>query len=423
MALGGMLVLVAALADRLGFGSAGSLGVGQVLLGALGVALLLVGLLGRGFKGFYKGLALVFVNTLVLLAGLELGSIVLGRLGMERRVARIEGLPYYEAQEWSALYWREARQAEAYRYEPYVLWRHRPFSGRTVSYDESGHRRVPGRGCAEGDVRLFTFGGSTMLGWGSPDWGTIPAYLQSGLRERTGDPVCVVNMAEDGYVSTQSTVELVLQLQAGNVPGLVVFYDGVNEVLAAHESGRPYVHVTLEKIASRFEQREHPLWRWYRSSRQYAVIVQPLLRKRPRSPVAESGLPHAVASTYLANLHLVQALSEAYGFHLCFFLQPHLGVGKKPLAPSERRMLESMDPEYLDLARRTYRAIRALAETTDEIQTLTDVFDDHPEQIWIDAEGHVTPRGNELVSQAMLSSLLEALALARDDSEGPDLGS
>ena len=45
------------------------------------------------------------------------------------------------------------------------------------------------------------------MGWGAPDWGTIPAYLQESLGELIEGPVCVVNKAEDGYVSAKMSPE------------------------------------------------------------------------------------------------------------------------------------------------------------------------------------------------------------------------
>ena len=408
----GVVVLSAALlVDRLGLGSPGSLGIGQVLLGLAGVALVLMGLLGRKFTNLYVTVATSLLGMVVLLGALELGSIVVARFALRSRAARIENLPYYKAQEWTSLHWREARQAEAYRYEPYLLWRHRPFSGQTVNFDESGHRTIPGPPCKDGDLRVFSFGGSTMLGWGSPDWGTIPAYLQQGLHERFGDAVCVVNLAEDGFVSTQSVIALALELQSGNIPDFVVFYDGVNDVLAAHESGRPRAHVTLAKIASRFEEREHPLLKWYKSSRQYALLERWVIQRSrgnlmDRSTV-DPGLPQAVATTYLANLRLVKALAESYQFEFFFFLQPHLGAGDKVLAPSERQMLERMDDRWLALGRDTYRAIQSLDTPSDHLRVLSDVFDEERGQIWIDEAGHVTPQGNELVARAIVSEIAD----------------
>jgi hypothetical protein len=68
---------------------------------------------------------------------------------------------------------------------------------------------------------------------GAPDWGTIPAYLQEELEERFNGAVCVVNYGEDGFASTQEVILLLIELQRGNVPDAVIFYDGVNDVTAA----------------------------------------------------------------------------------------------------------------------------------------------------------------------------------------------
>jgi hypothetical protein len=40
-----------------------------------------------------------------------------------------------------------------------------------------------------------------------------------------------------GWVSTQSVIMLLRQLQHGNIPDVVVFYDGVNDTYAAYQQG------------------------------------------------------------------------------------------------------------------------------------------------------------------------------------------
>ena len=98
-----------------------------------------------------------------------------------------------------------------------------------------------------------------MWGTGSPDWGTIPANLQKGLEKLRQGPVCVMNFAESAYVSTQDIIMLLLQLQSGNVPDLVVFYNIAGDISAAYQSGRAGVHANLDEIAARFEGRRSQL--------------------------------------------------------------------------------------------------------------------------------------------------------------------
>lgn len=405
--LGSALVLIALLADQLGLGTPGSLGIGQVILALTGILVALGGILGRTFPRFYRGLAVVLLNTVVLLAVVEITAIVMARVAPKTEDLRIKTLPYYASKDWSDTYWREAHGAFDYRYDPYVVWKNRPISGELVNLDDRGFRHTPGTHCIEGAFRIFAFGGSTMQGWGAPDWGTITAHLQEGLERRLNRAVCLVNLAVDGYVSTQSVVAMLLELQSGNVPDAVIFYDGVNDVLAAYESGQPRTHVTLQKIASRFERREHPLGQWLRSSRIYALlnrwVIQPFARPNAHRLPAHEGLADAVARNYLANQSVVKALSAYFGFDYYFFWQPHLGIGNKVLTVDEAKILQKMNDAWLLLARETYSHIASVDSDGDRMWNLSNAFDDSAEQLWIDHAGHITPEGNRLVALWMLN--------------------
>lgn len=422
LVVGGSLIIIAFLIDRLGYGDPGNFGSGQFLLVIVGLVVFLTGLLGKKIVNFYRGVALILLNTLVLLACLELGAIIVARSLQQVKSAEIQNLPYYAAQDWTQVYWQEAKLAENYAYKPYTIWRHLPFVGQTVNINQEGIRQTPGAECSVGAYKVFTFGGSTMLGWGSPDWGTIPAYLQTELEDQIEGPVCVVNLAEDGYVSTQSLVGLMLQLQAGNIPNLVIFYDGVNEVIAAQESGQPSAHVTLAKIADRFEQRDHPLVTWGKSTRMYTVLQHWANRlnqqgnnntaedsSRPGIGTDTSNLAASVAETYLSNYKIVGALAREYRFDYFFFLQPHLAVEGKTLTTEERNMRSSIDPTLVVLAKAVYDNIALKAPNHEYFWDLTDVFKEEESQIYIDDVGHITPEGNSLVALEMLSLIEDDL--------------
>jgi acyl-CoA synthetase (AMP-forming)/AMP-acid ligase II len=107
-------------------------------------------------------------------------------------------------------------------------------------------------------LKVFTFGGSPMWGTGSPDWSTIPAYLRIELEEARRRPLCIMNFGESAYVSTQSVIELMLQLQAGNVPDIAIFTDGVNDIFTGYQSGKAGIHQNFEQIAARLEGTGQP---------------------------------------------------------------------------------------------------------------------------------------------------------------------
>ncbi|MDH5513912.1 MAG: hypothetical protein OEY45_01995 [Gammaproteobacteria bacterium] len=71
----------------------------------------------------------------------------------------------------------------------------------------------------------------------------------------TGRPVCIQNYGQNGFVSTQDLIELIRQLQQGNVPSLPVFYSGYNDAFAAFQTGQPDVYYDLDKIAAKLDKK------------------------------------------------------------------------------------------------------------------------------------------------------------------------
>ena len=415
IALLGVIVIVFSFSlDSLGFGSPGSFGIGQAILLTVGILGLLTGLLGRKVITLYKGFAIILLNTLILLALVELAAIVFARSG-QNYDAQTQALPYYAEQDWTAQYFSEAFAAEVFRYEPYVTWRHKPFDGDLMNLNHDGFRETPGATCTDNAFEVFAFGGSTMLGWGSPDWGTIPAYLQAKLSEKREADICVINFGQSGYVSTQSLVALLLELQAGNFPDLVIFYDGVNEVQAAYESGLARVHVNLAPVADRFEQREHPLVSFIKTTRTYA-LVEDWVISRAKKQLNEGSLildiqmneaqieelSDSVTEIYLNNYKLVDSLAQEYNFDFLFVLQPHLALGHKPLTAEENAMLSSMDPRLTALAQDIYHKITSGRPQSEHFLDLQDVFAETTQQVWIDTGGHITPAGNLFVAEQIL---------------------
>ena len=81
--------------------------------------------------------------------------------------------PYYAAQPWGDAFWAEHFRAESgVEYDPFVLWRTSEFSGEYVNVDSSGRRSTHDAG--ECTITVSVVGGSSVWGWGVPDWGTIP---------------------------------------------------------------------------------------------------------------------------------------------------------------------------------------------------------------------------------------------------------
>lgn len=390
--------------------------------------------LGKRIVSVHRTAAIMLFNTVLLLVIVELMSGALLAVVTSRGVRDLLyrttgrpndlvahhylGLPYYAEHEWSTAYWREHTMVQRQRYSPYVIWRSPGHAGDLINIDD-GLRVVPDTHCTPGALRVYAFGGSAMWGWGSPDWGTIPAYLQTDIEEVSERSVCVVNYGENAYVSTQSLFQLELLLKSGDVPDVVLFYDGVNEVFAADQTQRPAVHQNLSDIAGRFESSRSPLAALIQQSASYRLLQ--LLASQlggsgggheASAPETDpAGLSDAVVDTYLKNYEIVRSLSETFGFEFHFFWQPHILAGEKPMTEEEQNMLTGLGwvvdltPELRDLFVRTYGRIEEEASTRESLHYLGHAFDDASEQIWIDTWGHVTPDGNRLISQAIASHI------------------
>ena len=425
--VGGLMILVALLADELGLDHSQSFGTGETLLLITGAGALTVALAGPRFRALYRDAAILLLGTVIVIGLIELTLIVYSTLSgasiaptglIDSLSDHYRGLSYYADQEWSEQYWDENDRGAAQLYRPYVGWRTAPFVGKTLNVDEGGLRHTPDTECGQpAAYKVFVLGGSAVWGWGSPDWGTLPAYLQDELAARREGPVCVLNLGENAFVSDQELVELVTRLRVGEKPDLVIFYDGVNDVLAAHETGRPGLHQNFRLIAGRVEGEQSPLLVWLQQLNTVQLAYR-LTRgsgshQVGRSPADTSVLAEEIVDSYLGLVDVVEGLAQAYGFDVLFFWQPYILLVGKPLTAEERAMVESPDmmlekePDLVNLFNETYRRMATRARERERLEDLSQVFNALELPLWIDTWGHVTPVGNQVVARTMVPLIVE----------------
>jgi hypothetical protein len=290
---------------------------------------------------------------------------------------------------------------------------------------------TPGADCDAKSFKVFAFGESTMWGTGSPDWGTIPANLQKGFEKLRQGPVCVMNFGESAYTSTQDVITLLLQLQSGNIPDVVLFYSIGGDIGAAYETGRVGVHANIDQIAARFEghsgQKPPTFGDWLRSTYSYSLIDWIVGKLTIANPQQEEPgdaefldrvtttrgregmktdvgmLSDPIMQNYFANYEIVSALARKYGFKYFFFAPPIVTLGNKTLTHEEEKMKFSLKNNVaLDkLVTAVYQTIEKKSSKYQNLYSMVHIFDNYDGLIWIDA-GHVTPIGNQLIAKRML---------------------
>ena len=117
-------------------------------------------------------------------------------------------------------------------YEDYVSFREHRCGGKYLNVREAGFREAKNQGPWPPDphnLNVFAFGGSTMFGWGLPDWQTIPSFLQEELSLYSRKPVCLYNFGTSNYYSTQERICLEQLLSKGLKPDIAIFLDGLND--------------------------------------------------------------------------------------------------------------------------------------------------------------------------------------------------
>lgn len=324
--------------------------------------------------------------------------------------------------DWAEGYRREFEQSlQQVEWHPYVYWRAKPYRGRYINVDEAGLRRTwnTTRSPAPDQLRIFMFGGSTMLGLGARDEFTIPSLVSKKLTNRLAAGVWVTNFGESGYVNTQEVMALMLELQRGNVPDIVVFYDGVNDAFSAFESRVAGIPHNERGRVAEFNSRRYLNWRGGLVERTglYSLtrrVVRVIGRSRSggrdgkRTPQTES-LANAVMDVYLGNVRIVDSLAARFGFQAVFFWQPTVFT-KSRLSSQEQRYerSERASGRVKPFFGEVYKAFKRRMGTDkiDNVHDLSGVFGEPAGTIFID-QFHVSEAGNDRVAEEMVRVLQE----------------
>lgn len=330
--------------------------------------------------------------------------------------------------DWAKEYFREFADARQSEWHPYVYWRRRPYRGGYINIDKAGIRRTWNSTSAPSpnQLRVFMFGGSTVWGYGVRDEFTIPSLVSKRLTNHLATGVWVTNFGEWGYVSTQDVIALVLELQRGNMPDIVVFYGGINDTWAAFQSGVAGIPQNENNRVTEFNSRRRINWRegFVNRLALYGLsrwAVGSIHGSRAGSYSGEGttqteALAGAVVDRYLQNVRIVDSLASRFGFRAVFCWQPTV-FSKKHLSQREKRGLELSKGRYgraapfIDEVHRVFRE-RMSRDKIDNVFDLSGVFDETVGTVFLDLF-HVSEAGNDTVAEA-ISRILRSVARTRN---------
>ena len=341
----------------------------------------------------------------------------------------------YSDSVWYREYREEYDRSTQLEWRPYVYYRRPPFVGRHINIDSAQHRLTahPARVPADAPD-VFFFGGSTMWGDYQRDSFTIPSVVVSHLAE-DGISIRATNFGESGYVMTQGVLELLMQLRDGARPDVVVFYDGINDVAAAVQSGLPGIpqnefnraaEFRLGRAVRGWEEGQgvatdlRALGLLTLTGAERSQLLQRLLQV-VRSPTAGvdadmDDLASEILATYAGNVEAVDALAGRYGFQPIFVWQPNPHASTKTLTEFERGVDGTLDADPFQ--QRLGAVHRFLDERLPEVMDariggrflhLTAAFEGDTGPVWVDQIGHTTEEAAGIVGRAIGDRVKEVL--------------
>jgi lysophospholipase L1-like esterase len=381
---------------------------------------LLVTKYARGCGRIIKTAWLIIGATLLLILFLEVACgliyhLLPGKSGPEyfQKSASYKNFP------WIRDYDQELFSSYNTAWRPYVYWRRTPFQGKYINLDARGIRyTVPGvvsGSKVSQKVKIFMFGGSTLWGEGVRDRFTIPSLVAQDLAAHHLN-AAITNFGEVAYVNTQELIELVLQLERGHIPDVVIFYDGYNDVYAALQNqAAGFTQFEWKReleynISTRYHKLKNvfllnTLDRFY-LGKMIKSLSNKLSYQKPFSQPSKT-LKKDIVEVYLNNLKIISALGKAYGFVSLFYWQPVIYT-KNNLTPFEKKFATEPLGALYKQAQAEMQA-KSPEFAPYHFFDISGLFATANHEVYLDY-CHVNEAANQIIAQRIAADLLQIIS-------------
>lgn len=373
------------------------------------------------------------VLTVVFILGLNfLSNVVLGLTAKNSRARtiadleaeKIANLPNYLNQRDLALQnFQELNQVRT-EYQAFVGWSSKPFQGKTINIDSHGdrvhHNKVFGK---DSHKLAYLLGGSTVWGWGAVNEQTIPAVFNS----ISGIPT--FNKGQIGFSSRQSLAQLIEMIQSEPKIDVVIFYDGVNDVIhLCRAENNVNDHAMSAHIKGKLEAKPQPQTPKFLQYLEIMFIrgTKTLVDRASRQVVQQAALKNEsmhdesmdcdnnrekarqIAERMVKNWEIARELTESRGILFRAILQPVAFIGE----PKLDHLPDLELPAQKEIAKQ-YKTVYPMVQEIiqkrghDWLLDYTEMYS-RDEYIYIDL-CHVSGNGNSIIAQQLYSDIKSAL--------------
>jgi len=376
------------------------------------------------------------ISLLLIIFSIEIGlQVINGVASLFRKKQENNPLQlYYQDKKMADQIWKETHDALKDRdYAQFLGWADRDYHGLYINEDQQSGRKTwnprvpPGQTLA----KVFFLGGSSGWGFGVADDNTIPSDL-SKMLNNPRPQFQVFNYSVPGYIFMQGIIHLELLLKEGQSPQYVIFYDGFNEIFAAHQHGiAGTVHnlfMTRERLKRDTMKYRTLVWNSTREAiRKYCMIYKAIYslgstidESKMFQEVAQNysdqqlrSLAHDIVEDYKKSMNLLDSLSKAYNFKYICFWQPSMFTEKK-LFDQEA----NIDPWLKNEAFKKiylYTNEYLQKEKIPHFYFLANILENRTEPVYIDV-AHISEKGNQIVAGVILKYMQKEFFLTNTDN-------
>ena len=390
----------------------------------------------RSVKKFIFAIAAILIGVVIFEAGLHIAQFFFqfNKFKSERdwQLDLRAASAAYRGKDWAKPYYDELKLMNS-TIDPLVGWRPQEFHGTYMNVDADGMRKTwnPATSTTSSKViTVFMFGGSTMLGAGTPDGYTIPSYVSRMLNEHAppGTTYLVRNYGQSGYVLVQEIAKLTLLLERGERPDYVIFYDGANDTAYSYQSGIPGIAGSLGVIGDQFRERldastAGQFWTWIKDTVKASCFSCRLAFDAIRGfdpsflnpnvivgqsldDAAIAKLAREVAGEYQNHtLGYLRTLENGFRFKLLTFWQPTIYTESKIVG--DEAHLDIIDPHVDDpTAKKLFVDVNHLLPSDPVLHfyNISDAFAGRTHEYYIDYT-HVSDEGDAAVAQRIVGAM------------------
>lgn len=368
-------------------------------------------LLGGYIRKAFLNVAIIVTVTLLLLVVLETSAFLYYKVfptetllhdGWLRDRENKQAYSYFE---WKEKFFKQ-RKWNGCVYEPYSLWKAADAKSDLFNVVDGYRKTINVK--KENVAKHFTiyfFGASTMFCVDVPDEYTVPSIFAKKISPLYSEiNFDVFNYALPAFVSENELHLLVTLLKNGQIPNLVIFYDGVADIGVKAMREEPHDHYIQFVEASKGLSRTI-LDRIVRKS--YFIALFKPNEIHGMVYIQDQNILHkntvSVVKDYLNNIRFINNLASVYGFKAIFLWSPSIFTTHKRLTEEEKTIVKLSNNRMAGhrIASDYMNAAIFPKKYFENFYNLENALDSIDKSVFFDAM-HISAIGNEKIADTIL---------------------